>query len=91
MTQSPITLHDETTPAWLRSPIIPLDDPTPAEQERIIDESIRKLEAKKRFLAAEVDERMKRLEKVEHSIDELTSLKLEAQEADQDNRYGAPR
>lgn len=84
----PITLHKETTPRWYDSPVTPLD-PTPAEQERIIDESLRKLESKKRFLAAEVDERMKRLEKVEHSIDELTALKLEAQEADQDERWGA--
>lgn len=87
----PITLHDETCPTWFRSPIIPLDDPTPAEQERIIDESIRKLDRNRKYVMRSIESAMERLEGINEQIDELTSLKLEAQEADQDNRYGAPR
>ena len=75
------------------TPILPLPTETeisPAEQERVIDASVRRLTSKKLFLACQVSDLMERIEKIDHTLDELTTMKLEAQEADQDNRWGQP-
>ena len=75
---------------WLDVPVRVEDDMSPAEQERVLDESIRKLEARRLQLTRDVQSRVIRIEAINSTLDELTSLKLEAQNADQDERYGVP-
>lgn len=79
MTQSPITLYDETTPNWYRSPIQVIE--TPFEKKRRLEADLQKLWSLQQQAQAKFDARVEAIQDHELRIyDQLQQVNRELEE-----------